>query len=477
MGRETTDGSQDETSTESEISARIDPDSTPGVIVDKRPEKVWSVSPVLFWFTIAMFILVGGVWGANAWLYAHFANKLFSDDPYFGSMLSEFLLPFQRVFLMMAFLPLVSVAMIFYFRSAGRRGANTRKVKLVLVGVMVPYVFAIAVVAPLEMYGLSTFEITPAILLAAAGVIALIYSIDPNARVALHCRKCGYEFVPGEDAPKVCPECGRNWLRRRGLVRRRHQKRLTPLKITGMMLQVLAFLAWVSAGKLHALVPIDWLIPRAGHPYSLLPPSDWAKLHPSSLTDEQLVRLAEVLLDKREAGKEIDTLSTDGWFEAALAGDSLSEDLVRRLHHHWFRFQIAAPTDVRIGVAFETALDVWWEPRSFASRSVWIVFGGFRLDDEDPVARMVAARAPIRIARMVHIGSDATANPDYPYASFTPERAGQHTITAEYWLIAILGSANLPNVTWNQDGSLQEPSEALYFRRFEISETIDVLPP
>ena len=476
MGRETTDGSQEETTIEQEQSARGDPDSTPGLVVDKRPEKWCSTHPVLFWFTVVFYVLFAGVWAGESWLLGHVGTLSGGGDTQFDTFFSVFFKPLRRALMLMAIGPLLFLVYMFAARSAGQRGKSTTKVKWALSGVAVVLGYAIVVALPLEIYGYSTLELMPAFLLLIAGMILVMLSNDPNARVALHCRKCDYEFVPGEDAPRVCPECGRNWLRRRGLVKRRHQKKLTPLKITGVMLQVLACLAWLSVGKLHALVPTDWLIPRAGHPYSLFPPSDWAKLHPSNLTDEQLVRLAEVLLDKREAGKDIDTFSSDAWFEAALTANQLSEDVVRRLHHHWFRFEISAPTESRVGVPFETALDVWWQPRSFASRTVWIVFGGFRLDDEGPVGRMVAARAPTRIGRTLHMGSDATANPDSPAATFTPETPGQHSITAEYWLIAMDGTSEEPAVIWNADGSLAQPPESLYFRRFEISKTIEVLP-
>lgn len=476
MGRETTDGSREETTIKQEKSARADPDSIPGLVVDKRPEKWWSTHPVLFWLTIVFYVLLAGLWVGGSWVLGHLGFLSPGGDAKTDVLLAELFEPMSRVYMLLAIGPLLFLVYMFAARSAGRRGASTRKVKWALCGAAVVLGYAIVVTLPLEVYGYSTLEFMPAFLLLTAGMILVILSNDPNARVGLHCRKCDYEFVPGKDAPRVCPECGRNWLRRRGLVRRRHQKKFTPLKITAIMLNVLACLAWLSVSKLHALVPTDWLIPRAGHPYSLLPGSDWNKLSPSNLTDSQIGRLARVLLDKRANDEEIDTPSTDAWFESAMVAGRLPDDLAREFHHVHFRFEFALPDEISTGIPFDVALDAWQMPISLLSRNVWVVFGGFRFDEGDPSGRMATACAPFQIGRVVHYGRDVRQNPDHPVATFNPDTTGQHTITAEYWLVATARNSDAPLVTWNPDGSLAEPPEALYFKRFEISKTIEVVP-
>ena len=174
--------------------------------------------------------------------------------------------------------------------------------------------------------------------------------------------------------------------------------------------------------------------------------------------------------------KLIDSRSVDAWFESAMQARLLSDDLEQEFHHVHFRFEFALSDPFSAGIPFDVALDSWLVPITFVNRSVWVVFGGFRLDDSDPVGRMATASAPSRIVRFTHIGPETIPNPDYPVATLSTDATGQHTITAEYWLVATVANTDAPSATWNPDGTLAEPPEALYFRRFEISKTIEVLP-
>jgi hypothetical protein len=471
MDRETPE-SRDERSIKDADTARENPDAVPGVVVDRRPEKMWVTRPVFFWLTVSGFVLLVALNGWAAWKIGTVFDRI-AMPASLGTMAQGMGSSIRMMYIGLTFAPLLALGGLVYQRSAARRGQSRRKTACVLnIAGLVSFGVLLSLI-PWQLGGMSGVEYVPAYLIAGVGAFVLVFAIDPNAPVSLHCRKCNYEFVPGPRSPRVCPECGRDWLGRRGLVRRRHEKKFTKPRVMGISLLLVAWLAMVAAPTIHQFVPTGWLITLASKPLSNLDSSDWHRLQPTQLSDSQVQRLAVGLLDKRRADGEFDFGSSDTWFEAAIVDGRITPELVDQYHHAWFAITITTPDRIVSTRSFEagleTTLQTMW---ASGLREISVVFGGFRLEEGEMQSRGGKIVHPYAIME--------EASPDHPYrptASFVAGAPGQSQITAEYWLIAWPTGLNKPaSLDWNEDGSLQRPPEALYFKRFEIVKTIEVQP-
>jgi hypothetical protein len=460
---------------------RLDPDAHKGVVVEKRPERMLGDRAWVFWPAMAICTLM-----AIAPLVVHSLMwpDMTTGDAQIDNLGRDIFNQLSAGRMWQTGLWLLVIASILIQRVAIRWDWPLLKVQLASIATITLCASLGLFLSPIAGFvGYTGVELLPAALLGGSA-FAITMFVDPrNGRTYLRCRKCEYEFVPGASAPHNCPECGHLWLKKRGLARVRERKRRPLVMMSALMLFGLAVGAAYAAPLVHKALPTSLLVRHAAGDWWQLRQDTWDRLDPVNLSDRQVHRIFISMLDRAHAGKLSFDDDAQAWILAAVTSGRIPPDLQEELFHGSWTYEVRprqtstrAPTQVGLHL-YETwsVLASLWK--------VHVVPEGLFINGEEIIrdpAALTYHNSIILSGEADYYGSYDVPNPkSWTVHIDTP---GKHEITAAYWLVVlpvpplIANVPATPQVTWDADGKLVAPPEALFVKRYTVEGDLIVNP-
>ncbi|MCH7791169.1 MAG: hypothetical protein IID31_02675 [Planctomycetes bacterium] len=446
--------------------ARRDPEAVDGVVVDLVKDRVrlalkgtgrgWSVIRFLI-FSVCCVMAVLSRTGLDVPVRVPFIPALFRVQ--------------SQTWVFFAIVALISQAASLWKR---RNAEAPRQVRLAnAVNGLVVGLFVLSM--QFTFYGFLLIELVPAFVFVAAGTLAIVWSAHPIGLISLRCTKCKYQFIPGDWAPDLCPECGSFWIGPRGLVRRRDYKRSKPVLLSGLCVLLMGVLALIAVPKLHSKVPTQWLLPKARGSALGMSNSEWARLDAAEIDEKQRRQLAETLLTRRRRSYFL-SREADAWFQSAITASLLPDDLVERYHDEMLDLSLTLPDTVRAGSPFQVSIESSPHTPLGSGRTVYVLFGGYRIDDGPIIGRVEDPIYGISFGYVTRRFSRAERGDGPQPATLVIDSPGTHTISAEYRIIGVANLHAEPVIRFGSDGTLQRDPQWHYLKKLEISETIYVTP-
>ncbi len=297
-----------------------------------------------------------------------------------------------------------------------------------------------------------------------AGTVCFTLGWWRRPEPGLFCAKCGYQVAPSGPPSANCPECGSDWGRPGGtrdfrLVRR------PGLLVFGLVVMV----AYGALG--HRLQPIlrsqitrfspSYLLVRhIERDGSSLTPDAWAELQQRTMSVEHTGRLYRALLKELESGSSLAS-PVATWLEDAIA-DGMGTPQERAAYFTaQFNPDVHAPGSVRVGRAFYPLLldsDAGFRPGVFSAYAY--VAGRHGGDD-----------APWHRSSKVHSTLGPQRIDDVPIRATEP---GTIEVQLAVWIIVTPAGPPVPP-EWQEDGEPRIPPTAVWWRRYDLSQTVEVL--
>ncbi len=415
---------------------------------------------------IVMCIALVLVWTISTWI-------MYLDDEHW--LMSHTGLPVVFCAVMVA---LLVVSVVLGVR-ASRRVLRTsgellvaRQRYLAVVAGSLCAVFAVLLYAALVIGGdfeLLAMHALNGLVIAGLGLLVVVFSAARRGS-ELRCAGCGYSF--DHESGEVCPECGREWLGEGGLVRggRRRGWALPAALFAVFVLPPVSLGLLLSFTDPTKHMPTG-LVMRLAESQIALFDNPWHELGDRQLTDEQVRRLIESLIDRPWERRFPEGSNGGAWLlEQARLGRAPG-DLLEHIIADMVEIELVAPEVARAGSEVEVRVEV----RSFADRwpahKLHVAFGGYTIG---------RSTAPLERAEQIHVvhapawGVPREQNLADPVV-FTPDRAGEMRVAIDCWLF--LDSALWDGaISWRLDGPPDPPrwaSASLHIRR---TATIRVLP-
>jgi hypothetical protein len=293
---------------------------------------------------------------------------------------------------------------------------------------------------------------------------------------SIRCAACDYARPPIDPVPRRCSECGADWTApdafRTGTAAP-HWPRI----LLGVLLIVgsgAVRLAGVHSGLPPRLLPTGSLIREiidAPRGFTL---DEWAELRNRTLSQEQRLRLASGLLDRRE---RTGYLSNDDeqWLDTVLQQRLLTREIVNRLFAELIEFWIIAPSqttsgsEVTLAIGSRAAHSRTWAPQ------VWMA--GFTVG-ENPT--LLGAQDKLVVASL--LGRERyfhQTHPDRrpglsPEVTITTGPPGPLRVRAHLVLIALPQAISEVLIERDTSGHVVRPPEALWFEERTLEHVIQV---
>lgn len=364
------------------------------------------------------------------------------------------------------------------------------------VGLMQLFTLALALVSALLTAGprglvVSAIHLPVVLMFPLSVLVPVIFSFarnPPNDRPI--CARCKYPFIE-LNSPERCPECGSQWLLLGG-----HKLPQPTLSARAKLVGAALFLPGL------ALVALPFSLHRGGwQPTTLL---RWVATSNSFQADAAFLELATRPLAPshvRELAKHLlDRSHSDILTPRAgmiwLEGLALSGSLPSDLHERYFadmRIPVLKVTTPVVGGDQAVAI-VGFNNRAFIApgADAYVFVHAFDVLNEHGAAVPTEA-AGLNIVQQTTSAiwstpyqpgpppSDLRAAPvrsQFPNVVFVPDKPGRYRVRAEVWSVAMptpQGAAFQP--AFDSRGALIPPPDALFVKRFELEDIVEVRPP
>lgn len=291
-----------------------------------------------------------------------------------------------------------------------------------------------------------------------------------RAGTSMHCPKCEYEFQFGDaaEAPRRCPECGKEWL---GHLKQGRRSRPPKWIVAGLMFMVgTTVVAMTPVSCMAFLSPYlpTPLLCASLYVAPLNTPPVWMELETRPLESWEIWTMAERVLAMR--AKSQYNRGSIRWFESMAATGQISQNLLARFYGEGFAAEMIVPSHVKAGQMFPAVLRVTHVAYDSGSR-LFLMFAGYTVGD----STTTVGRRPMAIA-----GSDL--QPNYFLGSLrhrdaldqllTVEQRGEVRVRVVYWLVYMPGSTISVNANWHEDGTPEKPIQAIWFERVELDKYV-----
>ncbi len=298
----------------------------------------------------------------------------------------------------------------------------------------------------------------------AAGSTLLAYGIHGRVEPHPRCANCGYERGEAPDIPDQCPECGRVWTARGGIVSDRVVR--TPWMIwmgVGLFLLAMFSMFWPLMGGsfLSRALPTRILLAQAASS-QYISPAQWAEI---AARNAPPTDVAVALLDYQSRGGFLPTQAT-AWLETQVTTRTIPPAIIQRFYAEWQPLKLLLPDSAKVNepLRIEVGSDrPNYSPTMMAFAAVsdaWVNDQPFSVD---------------RPAQFIPPGARGRTGATNSI-TVTPSQPGPLHIRIRVW--EVLGPSALINQApqWDAEGALISPAGAAWLKSFDFTCTFDVKP-
>jgi hypothetical protein len=315
--------------------------------------------------------------------------------------------------------------------------------------------------------------LVPAVLPASGGLIMGLGMPHFKGRT-LHCVRCGYEYTRGSGWQ--CPECGKAWTSKGGLVRGVRRPTNWYWIAAGLAVMFIAPLNTLWGRSLTGVLPTSVLIAKVGVPHGGFTIDEMKALTSRTLSDAERLSLASAMIRKRGLS---DYLSPDeqSWLDGRVGRGLLPREVIDRYYHEMVEVWVVAPASASAGEPMKVAIGVQDHRPLTQSCTPLILVGGYWLDDPAKREGSSDLAQPAGDVGLEHRSFGTVAPARFTHeGTLTPATTGTVTVHLEYWLIVMpRGSGSVP-VSWGADGQPVAPPGALFMERREATRAVAVGP-
>ncbi len=333
-------------------------------------------------------------------------------------------------------------------------------------------------ITPLVALWSSFGTITLACFIAAAMMVVLYVQIDRRGST-ISCASCGYAYTP--DPARVCHECGAAWLKHRGLAQ---GDKFRPI-VRGRVL-ILCFCGmFLLGGFIHGAVGLSfasrWILPsmsddalvsRIARAPDSLSTADFIELSGREMTELQIERLAEALLDpQRRSGRW--AVSEVNWLLEQLESGSLSDPLIERFESAVGRGEILRlPPRATVGFTLSPSVAITPRWEQMGRYETLIAFAGasYGIGEAHPVIGAVGTPLA-REAEFVRLSTNPRFN-----LVFRAPAGGDLVIRAEWFVVLMPPASPMPALVWRDDNTIEPPADAAHIFRGSAEGVIPIVP-
>jgi hypothetical protein len=434
-----------------------DPEALPGVVVEPRDPGTWGItSPAarrrlrLAW---PLLLLMGGV---LVWIVLRGTSVISA-----GHFVASFF----------AFVLIVG-GLVCFTLDMGRR-LPPRGLAWAMGAAAVVTILVVSAAIQDRPFLVALLGLVPAVLPAGGGLIMGLGMPHLKGRT-LHCARCGYEYTRGSGWQ--CPECGKAWTAKGGLVRGVRQPVNWYWIATGLAVMLVSPLSAFWGRSLTGVLPTSILIAKVGVPHGGFTIDEMKALTSRTLSDSERLSLANAMIRKRGLS---DYLSPDeqSWLDGEVARGELPRELVDRYYREMAEVWVVAPASGRSGEPMKVAIGVQDHHPLTQSCTPLILVGGYSLDGDAKREGASDSAQPAGDVGLEHRSFGTVAPGRFAHeATLTPTTAGTTTVHLEYWIIVVpRGSGSVP-MSWSANGQPVAPAGALFMERREATRAVPVGP-